>query len=202
MDFRGLNDFQINQYLAKTGFEDIGVGYAAMKGNTVVIKSGYIRLLVTPDHKHYAIPNSMTKKDWDLINHHRTKLQKKILVFVTREHVMKKFIRKRRRNASIPTDQEIVDKYCSEKKWNREQGEYWQYMESHSAILSIEGNKFRLFDTNNFHGLRKKRKENLFVQEFWDIFKKRAFPHIYRAMGLKAADTRDYDVVKCHYSEG
>ncbi len=198
----GLNDEQMNQFISMKGFKDVGVGYAAINGDILLVKSGFVRLLCTPDHKHYSIPNSMTSEDWALINAYRTLCKMKILIFITREYCFKKFIRKRGRRAQIPTDAEIIANYCITKFRGKKNEELWKYRQTHSALLLIDGTKFRLFDANNFHGLDKSYPGNFFVQDFFDIFKKRCFPHIYLALGLKARDTKDYQVVKCHYSKG
>ncbi len=195
----GLCDLQINQYLALRGFKDIGVGYAAMKGDIIFVKSGFVRLLVSPDHKRYAIPNSMTCEDWATINAFRTLCQKKLAVFITREYVFPKFLKKRGRQAPIPTDREIIDSYCTHKVVT-DNVEEWDFRPAHSALLLIDGTKFRLYDANGFADLKKPA--SFFVRDFLKIFKRRGLPHVYRALGLKAKDAKDYAVENCYVPKG
>lgn len=196
----GYSDFQINHYLSQVGFKDIGAGYAAIKGDVIMVKSGYVRLLVTPDLKHHSIPNSMKPGDWAVINSFRTLCQKKLVVFVTREYVFPKFVKKRRRNAPIPTDQQITDSYCSHKVVTDTE-EKWEYRQTHSALLLIDGTKFRLYDANNF-GIDMTKPENFFVRDFFKVFKLNVLPHVYRKLGLKAKDAKDYAIEKCYVPKG
>lgn len=152
-----------------------------MKGDVIVDKSGYVRLLVTFDHKRYAIPNSMTSEDWVIINAFWTLCQKKLLVFVTWKYVFPRFIKKTGRQAPIPSDKEIIASYCTHKIVTDTEAKL-EYRPAHSALLLIDGTEFRLCAANGFPDMTKPL--NFWMKDFYKVCKRHGLPNIYRNLGL------------------
>lgn len=200
MQNQGLNDFQINAFLSKTGFKDVVKGYCCRKGDLVVLKSGYTRLMLTRDFKHYAMPSSMTDKDWKQISLYRQH-GVDIAIFITREYLQKKFIEERKRNAPIPTEAEIISKYAC-KAIKKENGVEWIYQATHTGILHIRGMKFTLYDVNNWKGVHKWA-GNEFVADFFKVIDRPVLNKIAKYLELDIDDVRDnYKVARCQFPKG
>ncbi len=197
----GLNDFQVNGYLTKRGYKDIMNGWACVKGNTVTLKSGFIRLLVTRNHKNHSILCSMTEKEWKRLNLFR-QWGMDVFLFITREYCVKKFVEKRRGNAPIPTDRDIIDNYSYEavKDADGKKTGEWKYQPSHSALLHIKGMVMTLFDVNNNDEVDWDNPKNSFVWEFTDLISRYVLPRICDDMRLDLAEIRKfYSEYQCYY---
>lgn len=186
-DCFGINDRQVNAYLKKIGFKDIGSGYAAILGDTIVLKSGYIRMFLSPKLDHYAIPSSMTATDWDLLKKYRQNGYE-LLLFVSREFGNSEWVQTLKKNCEIPSEQQILENSIS--------GEDF---EGHSALLSILGTSAVLHDCNNFED---RSEEATYVDQFYSTFREFALPKIVYHLGLKMVDLRSYTVAPCLYSYG
>lgn len=196
----GLNDFQVNGFLAKTGFRDVMKGYACVKGNAVVLKSGYFRLLITPDFKHHAMPSSMTKADWIRLNRFR-QWNMDVFIFVTREYCVPSFVKTLKGNSPIPTDAQIIENY-SYQAIKDDNGEIigWQYKPAHTALLHIRGTKFTLYDVNNNDQADLEAIENSFAPKFFHVVSRYVLPRICKNLSLKIGRIRkNYGIAKCFF---
>lgn len=201
MPFFGISDYQINGFLKKIGFTDIPPGYACEKGDTIVLKAGYFRLLISaPADKEQLVrvPSSMTDDDWTTLNRLRQNSRKTIFVFCSREYVHPSLLKTMGRNNLVPTEEAIRKK--SSKEWKKDgQDDILVLRPTHMALISIRGVNFRLHDVNSFEGMR--HKDNLWVQPFRDLMRDEAVPRIYKNFNLRKEDV-NYEEIPCHFSMG
>lgn len=103
--FYGITDKQVNIYLRKIGFTDIIDGYACEKGDNIVLKAGYFRMMVsalTEKEQLISQPSSLEEKHWTELNTMRQKQNKTIFIFASREHVHPSLLKKIGRNNMVP----------------------------------------------------------------------------------------------------